>query len=437
MITAVTQLLPHLLQHHHRPTPTAAAPTLLQAHHRTPTPATPPAKVLPDPGSNGAMAAIQDPARAAAAVVAAAAQPDSTLQRQQHMVSEPVAVNGKGCDVARSAVIRHSQTTSVHAHGSYLPSLRSVLNHAATGWKQLSHPATISHLLQHMTGLLIATWMLRNWNAVTESGLLTSFARGCERQLLDVVSKMVTAEPCGIKLHLESSTMIGAVAGMLLHVTERLLSPAARSAATVLSVTIGTGLCCGGLSLGLALAQDIATALCAPLTCMYRIMCALYWLHLSGLALTWGLLRGTHSKRLSHRRVSKAPSGSVSGSTAAGAQRVKERLLTGIGTGPGPAAAAAEGGALWGLPVEAKEEIVMEELIVGVLLFVPLLLLLPTTAMWYLLLVVLHTCCLMSRLALCAAQKLCASNPLVILALHAINPHAKTGVSVTVVWYNV
>lgn len=58
--------------------------------------------------------------------------------------------------------------------------------------------------------------------------------------------RMVSAEPCGIKLHLESSTMIGAVARMLLQVTEALLSPAAHSAATMFSITIGTGLCFGG-----------------------------------------------------------------------------------------------------------------------------------------------------------------------------------------------
>lgn len=133
MITAVTQLLPHLLQHHHHLTPTAAAPTLLQHHHQTPTPATPPAKVLPgEPGSKDNMAAIQNPDRTVAAV-AAAMQPDTPLQRQQHILSEPVVVNGKGCDVAQSAGVRHSRTASAGDHRPCLPSLRCALSHAATG----------------------------------------------------------------------------------------------------------------------------------------------------------------------------------------------------------------------------------------------------------------------------------------------------------------
>lgn len=58
--------------------------------------------------------------------------------------------------------------------------------------------------------------------------------------------RMVSAEPCGIKLHLESSTMIGAVASMLMEATESMLSSATQPAALLAGVAIGAGCCIGG-----------------------------------------------------------------------------------------------------------------------------------------------------------------------------------------------
>jgi hypothetical protein len=75
-----------------------------------------------------------------------------------------------------------------------------------------------------------------------------------------------------------------------------------------------------------------------------------------------------------------------------------------------------------------QKEVVVEPLIVGVLLFVPLLALLPTTAAWHLAVTCSHMAAVALRMLLLLAASLLRHNPLLLLVWRLVHPMAFPGV---------
>lgn len=83
---------------------------------------------------------------------------------------------------------------------------------------------------------------------------------------------------------------------------------------------------------------------------------------------------------------------------------------------------------LWGnTQSTAGDEVTVEHLIVGVLLFTPLLALVPTVIMWYLYASVLHGVVVASRMVVCALGYMVLYNPGYMVMRRAIAPNLFPG----------
>jgi hypothetical protein len=180
-----------------------------------------------------------------------------------------------------------------------------------------------------------------------------------------------TPHAAGVKLHLELSWMLGDLAQAVLGAvaaayrsTWRLLGPAALTAQAAAAAV-------GGASWACAAAADLLLLLLAPLVGVYVGCAAAHRLQLKCLSLTWRLIRGRQKvRRFGIRHVQQQQQQQQEG---AGEAAGSSTASSAAGTSTAEAAAAGP-----------RDEVSVDQLIVGVLLFTPLLGLLPTTAAWYL-----------------------------------------------------
>ncbi|KAG2435169.1 hypothetical protein HXX76_007253 [Chlamydomonas incerta] len=301
-----------------------------------------------------------------------------------------------------------------------------------SGGLALAACVLLSLLVQLAAGPVAAAALWRHRTAL--AGAVEAGAAGAEQMLREQYDWLATATPAGVKLHGELCALAAAAAHGLLSVgraAARATWPRCWGAAAA-AVAAAFGL--AGLGGGLALLHDLLLLTAAgPLRLQAAATAALLRRHVGWLAAAWAMMRGggeataaarrrrqLRQQAAQQRRAQSGGDGTAGGAPASAAFA---------------AAAAASAGADGGVPISrletllglapdpgARDEVVVEPLIVGVLLFVPLLALLPSVAAWHLLVASAAAVAAAARAALAAAAGLLRLNPVVMLGWRLARP---------------
>ncbi|KAG2501103.1 hypothetical protein HYH03_000921 [Edaphochlamys debaryana] len=314
----------------------------------------------------------------------------------------------------------------------------------------------LSLALQLLAGPPLAALLWRRRQELTAAA--GEGAAAAERLLREQYNWLATATPAGVKLHGELCALLAVGAHVVLDAAvaaARALWPrcAGGAAAAVALATALTGV--GG---GLAALHDLLGLAAAPLSLTSAAAALLLRRHVGWLALSWSMLRGTwrKPKRRPWRggataAASAATAGAVTASPAGPGQPLSGPGQKADGTGPeGVSGEGQEKGrgppGLARIPLSRLEsllglapdpgsagEVVVEQVLVGVLLAVPLAALLPTTAAWRVLTLAAASGPAAARAALAAAAGLLRDCPLVALAWRWARPLDFPGLGVDVV----
>lgn len=294
-----------------------------------------------------------------------------------------------------------------------------------------SQPDMLQLCVQHLLGLLVGLNLLLHWQLVLDAAA----AAGTWLQhdvLQPHIDWLAQARPGGIKLHLELSLLLGTAATACLQAVAALYTQAWPLLGPAALLTQAAAAAVGGASWGCAAAADVLLVLLAPLVALYLLAAQAQQLQLRFLAASWRLIRGRQKVRRfsTHRRGPAAQQQQQPAScdpAAASPPSSNSSRRTAAQAGPaatGHTAAAAAGA---GDSSEPADEVSVEQLIVGVLLFTPLLGLFPTTLAWY-----LSVCCLYGvlhvlRLTLVAVGSWMQLRPLHVLAARWRRPQLFPG----------
>eukprot|EP00803_Ostreobium_quekettii_P010860 evm.model.scf_2098.1 EVM.evm.TU.scf_2098.1 scf_2098:13444-16514(+) len=256
-------------------------------------------------------------------------------------------------------------------------------------------------LVQQALGLVVGVQILRNRYAISD--WLACFGSWVFRDWMEEQITWLAGAPGGIKLHRQLSNAYKSIALDTLTTAIPAYTILGHYMPHILSL-ISVASIALGLNFGLCLASDLLYIAAIPISLMYCAISLVHNVQRRCLGLTWQLLRGQHAitkRKLKQRRQQRA-----------------ERSETVAGS-----CLAQDGHVTLGMDKEQKdEEILVEHLIVGVLLFTPLLGLLPTTLVFYTFFAALHCGVVAARGSLwllCAALDV---NPAFCLFLRLIRP---------------
>ncbi|GMH34209.1 hypothetical protein BSKO_02043 [Bryopsis sp. KO-2023] len=210
----------------------------------------------------------------------------------------------------------------------------------------------------------------------------------------------LSGAPAGIKLHLELAELYAWASTVVTEFSITgfyAIAPYVPMAVGFVSICS----CLGGVGLGLAMICDCLAIIAIPVITLHTGMSIVYSNQLKFLGITWKLLRGRHSSRgrkLKQRR---------------NRRRLNEQDEAGVDADQNPP----------GQDKKKKDdEVLMEHLIVGVLLFTPLLALLPTTLVFYVFFLALYLCIAITSFLLNIVSDVLLANPLFFLVCRIARP---------------
>ncbi|KAL6761510.1 hypothetical protein V8C86DRAFT_862684 [Haematococcus lacustris] len=309
----------------------------------------------------------------------------------------------------------------------------------ARGGSPSTPPPWAGLLLSHGLGLVAAVLLLCRQQAARQ-GVVWVWGGGLQRTS-QLCLTLQGARPGGIKLHAELCQLLGAGCRGLVGVCQVVGALAGQQAAT--AMVLGLAAACGlaGAGCGLLVVGEQLLLVAAPVWGAQAVLGLMLRCHLWALTAAWSLLRGRYAGgRQRPGGGGQAVGAGVPGVMGSGlrpvAQQQQEQQQLEVGgskaeRAPPPRGAglvAAEVEALLGAPSQAQQAVVVEQVMVGVLLFVPLLALLPTTACWYLAATGLRLLLLLSQAGLKVGARLVGhDSPLLLLAWRGLNPLAFPG----------